>query len=356
MFLFTTSDQRIQFEKAILFYKNAYNSFFGIIILSVFYNILFWDNLSKNYLLIWDILILVINIPRLMITILFHKRLEKQIITLNNFSIYLKIYQSSLMISGLSWSVIPFFPYIQNHLLNYLYIVILLIGLSSAAILSFSISRKIVLSYISVIMIPLTIRLFIDSNSEYITLGVLSFTFYLMMIRLIFNLHKTIMSNIRLILQNENSSLTDPLTGLGNRRRLDMFMETLIPYIERRNSTFSIIILDIDHFKKYNDTYGHRAGDEVLKSVSNTIIKLIRGEDLGIRFGGEEFLIILPDTPIEQARSIAERIRLGIKEHTPVTISGGVASYNNFLSFDQIIEMADQSLYTAKNNGRDQIN
>lgn len=166
-------------------------------------------------------------------------------------------------------------------------------------------------------------------------------------------------------LMEENKSLiieasTDPLTGIANRRFLFEELEQLVnPHI-RTQRTLSIILFDIDNFKQFNDDYGHLAGDEVLRQIAHVFNQSIRGFDTVGRYGGEEFLIILPNTGLEKALRAAERARQSIEalriEGLPkVTISGGVVQREDNESVEIMIDRADQKLYKAKNQGRNQI-
>ncbi|HUI44954.1 MAG TPA: diguanylate cyclase [Nitrospirota bacterium] len=161
-------------------------------------------------------------------------------------------------------------------------------------------------------------------------------------------------------IQIEKIAITDELTGLFNRRHiLERFLEEF-EQAKRLEKTFSCIIGDIDHFKSVNDQYGHLAGDDVLKEVSHRLKSIIRAYDIVGRYGGEEFLIILPGTDIEQAWHFAERIRMAVKEPrvvtAPVTISLGVTCFEEAdQTIDDMIKRADDALYRAKNAGRDRV-
>jgi diguanylate cyclase (GGDEF)-like protein len=158
----------------------------------------------------------------------------------------------------------------------------------------------------------------------------------------------------------ERLSTTDALTGLGNRRQL---MNQLAKEIERANrgaKPFSILMLDVDHFKKYNDTHGHQAGDDVLARVGKVLRESIRPYDCAARYGGEEFLIMLSATSLDRARESAERIRRQICAEQfdggPVTVSIGIADYpSHGNTAEAVIGRADAALYEAKRAGRDRV-
>ena len=158
----------------------------------------------------------------------------------------------------------------------------------------------------------------------------------------------------------ELASRTDPLTGLFNRRHLlEKIEEERVRY-QRNTRPFSVIICDIDHFKKVNDVYGHDCGDAVLKAIAGLLGRLIRKQDCLGRWGGEEFLLLLPETAAEGATVLAEKLRKRVEEHEfvyvglklPITMTFGVAQYNNDYGIDACIVGADSALYKGKSNGR----
>ena len=161
-------------------------------------------------------------------------------------------------------------------------------------------------------------------------------------------------------------ALTDSLTGVANRKSFDVNIKRLIDDTKRKDNTFSMIMLDIDHFKEFNDNFGHQLGDQVLRLVARTLTDGVKGRDIVCRYGGEEFIVLLPETNIMGAERVASDIRMSVEERELVnkttgekighiTISGGVAEYRAGESLDDIVERADNALYTAKNNGRNQI-
>jgi diguanylate cyclase (GGDEF)-like protein/PAS domain S-box-containing protein len=172
-------------------------------------------------------------------------------------------------------------------------------------------------------------------------------------------------ANIRLREALRSQSIKDPLTGLYNRRFLTEMMDREIRRAARAEQSLGVLMLDLDHFKKFNDTYGHDAGDTILREAAVFLTKSIRIEDTVCRFGGEEFVIILPTADLNAAHTRAERIRSKLRELTVlhqgqslgmITVSVGVATLpEHGTSAKELIEAADAALYRAKREGRDRV-
>jgi diguanylate cyclase (GGDEF)-like protein len=160
-------------------------------------------------------------------------------------------------------------------------------------------------------------------------------------------------------------SNTDPLTQLFNRRYMMEVLDREMQRTARKGSPISILLMDIDNFKKVNDTYGHQLGDVVLVNVASVIKKHLRTYDVAARYGGEEFVAILPETPLDEAMAAAERIRTATQQSSyanklqnlKVTISIGVATFPmpGLDSVDDLIRIADEGLYKAKSEGRNRV-
>ncbi|WDT76863.1 MAG: GGDEF domain-containing protein [Candidatus Manganitrophus sp.] len=172
------------------------------------------------------------------------------------------------------------------------------------------------------------------------------------------------LSNIRLRETLRNQAIRDPLTGLFNRRYLEETLEQEISRAERNEQQIGVIMIDIDHFKRYNDTYGHEAGDAVLSELGRFLEKFLRGGDPP-PLRGEEFTVLLPGASLENALLKAERLREGVKELNvqhrgrsvgAITLSMGVACFpDQGLTGEILLRAADQALYQAKAAGRDRV-
>jgi diguanylate cyclase (GGDEF)-like protein/PAS domain S-box-containing protein len=172
-------------------------------------------------------------------------------------------------------------------------------------------------------------------------------------------------ANIRLREALRTQSVRDALTGLYNRRYLEEVLDREIRRAGRAVQSMGILMLDLDHFKQFNDTYGHDAGDTVLREAASFLVKNVRAEDFVCRYGGEEFVVILPTADLEGARSRAERLRTKMKEVSivyqgqtlrMVTFSMGLAEFPlHGTTAQELMAAADAALYEAKRNGRDQV-
>ena len=173
------------------------------------------------------------------------------------------------------------------------------------------------------------------------------------------------LANLRLHETLSSQSIRDPLTGLFNRRYMEESLEREVRRAGRDRHSVGIIMIDLDNFKRFNDTYGHQGGDALLRELGSMLQRSIRGGDIACRYGGEEFALILPEVTITDASQRAEHVREAIKnirvQHRrqplgPVTVSLGVATYpESGPSGEAVLRAADTALYQAKAGGRDQV-
>lgn len=162
-------------------------------------------------------------------------------------------------------------------------------------------------------------------------------------------------------------ALTDSLTGLSNRKAFDQAVRRIAAETkDKDHETFTLILLDIDHFKGFNDTFGHQVGDQVLKLVARSLKEGVKGRDVAARYGGEEFAIILPETTLQGGVKVGELLREEVakkevvnratgKRLARITLSAGVAEYVKSEPIENLVSRADSALYAAKHNGRNQV-
>lgn len=158
----------------------------------------------------------------------------------------------------------------------------------------------------------------------------------------------------------KNLSQTDTLSGLYNRRFMNKKLEEEILKYKRYKTPFSILLLDVDFFKKINDTYGHDKGDFVIKKISTLMQQNTRDTDISARWGGEEFLILVPNSNLEGAVILANNLKQIIEKtdfitKEKITVSVGVSTFNENLNQEELLKLADNALYKAKNSGRNKV-
>ena len=160
--------------------------------------------------------------------------------------------------------------------------------------------------------------------------------------------------------------MTDGLTGIGNRKFLDIRLRDEVMVAMESGEPLCVILSDIDHFKKFNDTYGHTIGDEVLKLAASVMKDSVKDQDTPTRYGGEEFCIVLPRTLLTNAVKLADNLRATLakrglsnkktgESYGRITLSLGVAMYRPGESIDNLLKRADEALYRAKDNGRNRV-
>jgi diguanylate cyclase (GGDEF)-like protein len=173
------------------------------------------------------------------------------------------------------------------------------------------------------------------------------------------------LANLHLRNNLRQQAIRDPLTGIYNRRYMMETLQQEFSRAKRLHSTIGVLMIDLDHFKKFNDTYGHNTGDVVLRRVAQELSKNSRTEDTVCRFGGEEFCLVCPDISLENAQYLAEKFRKRIRnldlriQHKPidtVTLSIGVALFPHHAhDAELLLKSADEALYRAKAEGRDRV-
>jgi diguanylate cyclase (GGDEF)-like protein len=173
------------------------------------------------------------------------------------------------------------------------------------------------------------------------------------------------LSNLNLRAALREQSIRDAVTGLYNRRYMEEALKQHLSRVTRHLHPLGIIMIDIDHFKNFNDVHGHAAGDQILRELGKFLQSHIRGEDTACRYGGEEFILILPDVFLEAARNRAEQLRQAVRElrvedsgqvYAGITLSMGVALYPlHGRTIENVVRAADAALYRAKQEGRDRV-
>lgn len=209
--------------------------------------------------------------------------------------------------------------------------------------------RRLVILGAAVVLVPGTILLTAETSVETVRIAAIGsiLLFLLVVYRLAGLLKKTRRQSEML----ENLSQTDPLTGAANRRRLEDELTREVSRADRIHTPLGLAFLDLDHFKRFNDTHGHSAGDALLQELVLHWRNILRPTDVLARAGGEEFVVVFPDTEIDQCRTVVERLRAIVPYGQ--TCSAGIATFHPGETADAFVARADQAMYKAKNSGRD---
>ena len=330
-------------------------TFSAVIAAVIFLYFVVHEYAPPDVALIWALSVIVAYLPRLVLTIIFNKRLRSHRINPNNIRPWEYYFFLNSILPFLCFTAVIYLPYREGTDISILFGSYIIMCITAGSILTYSTSRITTILFLNISAFSIIIRSFLVQEFLFTMLGLVVCIGYILLMILMLRLNKVLIENISLKIENKNYSLKDPLTKLWNRRHLYLYIEQLMPISRRSGDPFSIIILDIDRFKKYNDTHGHLEGDELLIKVAKQLVNCSRQQDLIVRYGGEEFLLVLPSTNIDQARVIAERILGAVRKNTNVTISAGLSVYSGQSDFNQLIEQADKALYTAKSTGRDRF-
>jgi diguanylate cyclase (GGDEF)-like protein len=287
-------------------------------------------------------------------------------------SLHKNVFIVSILLTALAWGLgAAFFLLYSDEQTIHMLMLICTVGFCAGGVMSFMPVLYLAIAYNFLMMTPAIAAVFIKGDMPSLGIAMMLYPIYLVLISLRGNNeYWTALENEHLLEEKtrelEIASRTDVLTGLYNRRYFDELFDLEWGLSSRRKTPLTLMMCDIDHFKKVNDTYGHQAGDEYLKLLSNLLRSVFqRDTDLVARYGGEEFVILLSDRDADQARPLAERFRKQIEkavleykgEKIQTTISLGVTSSvpGSDLNPDRLISLADDALYRAKDAGRNRV-
>lgn len=321
-----------------------------------------WSTANRQYLLIWLTSTLILAAIR--ITLLFKFKRSKPVG--DAILAWEKPYIASMMIVFLVWGIgLPII--VPNNDLASIFIVnTFAIGLAAAANSWYNSIRHIQIAAICIALLPMITVLLTHGQAETFWVGVAACCMFVSCIFTSLILQKTLNGNLELAYDlalakkaAEQIASTDALTGLNNRRAFFEKAGTLLDYCRKENLPISVIMLDIDFFKKINDEHGHAIGDKALQHVAHLLQGNLRASDVSCRFGGEEFAMMLPNTGDDEAAITAEKIRKLIEsspavmhgnQHLAITASFGVSDVGDNL--DDLLNHADSAMYKGKNSGR----
>ncbi|MBB5211997.1 GGDEF domain-containing protein [Microbulbifer hydrolyticus] len=294
-----------------------------------------------------------------------YRRHEKDIAHCERWGLYfaaMAALQGSLY--GVAW-----FAFVPGGDQFFLSVVCLwVMGLSACAVVGYAAHPKTLLSFFAPVVVPGTVLLLMDGSERMQILAAALFLYGVVILLAAAPVYRSIVQSIELNLRLRELSEKDGLTGLANRRHFDETLQKELDRALRNEQPLSLLLLDIDHFKAYNDHYGHVSGDHCLRLVSDAIAGCVRRSgELLARYGGEEFALLLPNTDKTQLAATVERLQAAIRESAiphagrpdrleqiTVSIGGTTVERDYPANPESLIENADTALYMAKNHGRNQ--
>jgi len=344
----------IDFERINILYDSTKYGYLGVLGAASFFTFTVWELASPALAIIWLSALIAAYIPRIILSYLFFVKSARDEIDKSNVKRWEDYFLLHSILPFLAFSAAVFIAFGEDTFGAVLFYAAITMTLLAGAMLSYSIALSVLMLFTHLLLVPLVVKCIWMQTDLFNVLGAALIFAYLLFSRLIPRQHNMLLENISLKIESERRSITDPLTQLGNRRLLEFRIKDIVAASRRSKEPFSIILLDVDYFKKYNDTYGHADGDELLVKLSKILVDCSRDQDLVIRYGGEEFLLVLPRTDVHQAIFVVDRISSRIQQETKVTISAGIAMHAEDDEFEHLLRSADRAFYDAKKGGRNQ--
>ncbi len=351
----TARERQLDYERVVFLYGSSGTGLLGILVATVLMAVVIADVYAPRAGLLWAGVVVGTYLPRVLLWITFLRRHASGSITPENVRPWEPRAVWASVVPYLCFAGAAFLPYGEETLTALLFFTVLAVLMIGGGTLLYSTSIGIMLVFLHVTFVAVIVRSIWEGERLLWVLAVTLVVAYSLLLRVILRGHRATVESLRLKIDSAHESVVDPLTGLYNRRRLDLFLDKLVPASKRSGRTFSVVLFDIDHFKRFNDTHGHKRGDEVLVAVAQILQACAREQDLVVRYGGEEFMAVLPATRAVEARGLAERVLEDVRVSTEVTTSAGIQELADGWSLEELIESADRALYAAKEAGRDRV-
>ena len=355
---------KIRAEQLELLIDQSYPAAYMSLLIAAVLVMILWEAVDHGSLLVWLGAVVLTGLSRIMVFIQYWRwpPLETQVPLRERLYFLTMVAYFSVWGIGALWLMPPDSPVHQ------VIIVYFLIGMAGSAIAVFSANRFMLLCAVALLLVPSLIWMFSRGEALYVGIALGGTAFLLSAIRSSRILSRAMRQNLslkhrlmRARAEAEQLARIDELTGLANRRALYEEGENLAAQSRRLGNPLSLIALDVDHFKQINDTHGHLWGDNALQHLSRLLTASLRETDVCGRIGGEEFAILLPGTPLEDAVGVAETLRAKLEAsplvmptgELPMTASLGVTEGN--APVGELIRQADVALYRAKSLGRNRV-
>jgi diguanylate cyclase (GGDEF)-like protein len=357
-------DDLVRAEKLQLLYHQSYPAIFVSLLSCALLSVILWQVQKMEILIIWIFILACTALVRSMLFMLYSRMKPKG----EDILAWEMPYLVTLLLSSITWGIGAVFIMPIDSQLYQVVIYCFLIGMSGGAISVYSANRIMTLATIACLLLPMTGWFLLQGGQLSVGLAIGAIIFFLSAIRagkvLSHTLDKSFMLSHELIEAKEAAeelALKDELSGLNNRRAFYEKGKIFSEYCQRNGELLSVIIMDLDHFKKINDKFGHAAGDVTIRQVGRVLQQVIRKSDLCARIGGEEFGIIMMTSVADGAAQFAEKLRQMISgmpitfndEQFAVSASFGVAVGS--FDLDTLMRRADAAMYQAKETGRNRV-
>ena len=357
--------KHIHIEKIKLLYKHSMPPIILSAVASFFLIEALWSTANHQHLIVWLVATNLLALIRILLILKFRQNnpQEEQVFA------WEMPYSITLFIVFLTWSIGLLLVMPRASLSSVFIVNTFMIGLAGAAISWYSAIRYLQIGTICIALIPMILVLITLGKPEAFWVGIAASCMLVSCISTSFLVQKNLNGNLELAYDLEhakkNAELiahTDMLTGLNNRRAFFDSASSLLAYCKDARLPVSMIMFDIDHFKKINDAFGHASGDVALKHVASLLLTKLRVCDISCRFGGEEFAVLLPNTNLQEATVAAEKLRALVAATPPTLATGesislsasfGVTDIGDTL--DELLSHADEVMYDAKNKGRNLV-
>jgi len=358
-------DANVQSDKLKLLYLQSFPAVLYSLIVAFIYTNILWPQVESKQLIFWLGLVVFLSFIRLFLFLAYRRQNPQGQDILK----WEKPYFITLMLSSFIWGV---GIVLLSYQLPFLYQAItyfILIGMAGSALTVYSAIRYFSIATVSIILIPVTFLFLFSGENAAIMMAAAGILFMISAYRATRVLSDTLHYSFLLTHalgkakeEAEKLARTDMLTGLNSRRAFTDLANNQIEYCKRHELQVSAIIIDVDHFKRINDSRGHAAGDSALQNLAEIMQNTTRAEDIIGRIGGEEFAVLLTNTPIKEAVLVAEKLKSWVADHPvhieeeyfSMTVSIGVASDKSY-NLELLLQHADKAMYQAKQAGRNQV-
>lgn len=352
---------RARADTLVLLFEQSFPALFQSVIIAMVLCWTLWGHVAGQKLLIWLGMLGASALLRLGMYVLYFRAKPTGAAVLA----WERPYAATLMVSSLIWGLGMLWLMPPDDVAGQFVILFFVAGLMGGAIVAYSAHRDMTIASMAAVLVPSTVWLFFQPSQIALGLAVAATTFMLGALRGTHVLSTAMQARLHLSYElrqaNEvadRMARTDELTNINNRRSFMELGEQTTRLCHRQGHPLSALLIDVDHFKKINDTHGHSAGDAVLKQVGALLAQQFRAADVCGRIGGEEFAVLLADTDTAAAAALAEKLRQAVANVSipwegqvlQVTISVGVATYGGHL--DTLLQRADAAMYQAKAGGR----